>query len=142
MNRGGIVPGTNPPLYQQIYATVRRIPRGRVATYGQIAKITGGCTARMVGYAMSALPPELNVPWHRVINSQGKVSVRKRGDGADDQRKMLELEGIRFDHKGRVDLSKVRWRVEASSGKRIAKRRGMDNKRSLKKEPGPSKGER
>lgn len=93
-------------VYQRIYAEVRRIPRGRVSTYGGIARRLGGCTARQVGYAMAALPAGSRVPWHRVINNKGEISVR---DGADRQRRRLEAEGIRFNVRGRVDLSKVGW---------------------------------
>jgi methylated-DNA-protein-cysteine methyltransferase related protein len=96
--------------YEQIYAMVRQIPRGKVAAYGQIAKMVGRCTARMVGYAMANLRGGSDVPWHRVINSWGKISPRKHGDGSIRQRKMLEAEGIRFDYNGRVNLKKVRWK--------------------------------
>jgi methylated-DNA-protein-cysteine methyltransferase-like protein len=90
---------------------VRRIPRGRVATYGQIAQLAGlGRQARLVGYAMSALPRGTRVPWHRVINAQGAISAR-RGDptGALDQRLLLEAEGVRFDPRGRVSLERYGW---------------------------------
>lgn len=100
---------TRPPLYRQIYDLVRRIPSGRVATYGQIARAVGGCTPRMVGYAMAALPDGSDVPWHRVINAQGQVSQRTAGHGETIQRRMLELEGVRFNPHGRVDLGQVRW---------------------------------
>jgi methylated-DNA-protein-cysteine methyltransferase-like protein len=96
-------------FYDQIYDVVRQIPPGKVATYGQIAKITTRCTARMVGYAMAALPSNTNVPWQRVINHKGEISRRNRGDGSLRQRKLLEAEGIKFDERGRVDLKKVRW---------------------------------
>ena len=95
--------------YEYIYEAVRRIPPGKVATYGQIAKIVGRCTARMVGYAMAALPPGTQVPWQRVINHRGEISTRSRGDGALRQRRLLQNEGIRFDRKGRVNFKKVRW---------------------------------
>jgi methylated-DNA-protein-cysteine methyltransferase-like protein len=95
--------------YEQIYEAVRRIPPGKVATYGQIAKIVGRCTARMVGYAMAALPPGTPVPWQRVINHRGEISGRSRGDGALRQRRLLQKEGIRFDSRGRVNLRKARW---------------------------------
>jgi len=97
------------PAYARVYAVVRQIPPGKVATYGQIAKIVDRCTARMVGYAMAALRGRADVPWQRVINSKGEISTRSRGDGALRQRKLLEKEGIRFDPKGRVNLRKVRW---------------------------------
>jgi methylated-DNA-protein-cysteine methyltransferase-like protein len=96
-------------VYARVYAVVRQIPRGKVATYGQIAKIVDRCTPRMVGYAMAALRGRADVPWQRVINSKGEVSTRSRGDGALRQRKLLEKEGIRFDPRGQVNLRKVRW---------------------------------
>jgi len=104
--------------YEQIYEAVRRIPPGKVATYGQIAKIVGRCTARMVGYAMAALPAGSGVPWQRVINHKGEISTRSRGDGDLRQRRLLQKEGIRFDRTGRVNLKKVRWaRPELSTSR-------------------------
>ena len=96
-------------IYEKIYEVVRQVPPGKVATYGQIAKIVGFCTARMVGYAMAALPHEVDVPWQRVINHKGEISTRSRGDGAWRQRGLLRAEGIRFGRKGRLNLKKVRW---------------------------------
>ena len=107
--------------YEQIYEAVRRIPPGKVATYGQIAKIVGRCTARMVGYAMAALPAGSGVPWQRVINHKGEISTRSRGDGDLRQRRLLQEEGIRFDRKGRVNLKKVRW-----AGPELSTRRSQD----------------
>jgi methylated-DNA-protein-cysteine methyltransferase-like protein len=95
--------------YEKIYDAVRQVPLGKIATYGQIAKIVDRCTARMVGYAMAALRGRTDVPWQRIINSKGEISTRSRGDGALRQRKLLEKEGIRFDPRGRVKLRKVRW---------------------------------
>lgn len=90
-------------LYNRIYALVRQIPPGRVTTYGHIARQIG-CTARTVGFAMAALPAGHDVPWQRVINSEGKVRPRRNDDGAIIQRQLLEAEGVRFDARGRVDL--------------------------------------
>lgn len=82
--------------HEDVYEMVRRIPRGRVATYGQIARLVGSPgAARQVGYALAALPESTAVPWHRVINAQGKVSLR-RGGGPSTQRIRLENEGVRF----------------------------------------------
>lgn len=97
------------PAYERIYAVVRRIPAGQVATYGQIAAIVGGCTARMVGYAMAALPYATDVPWQRVINRQGRISPRTSGNGSARQRQLLEAEGVRFDSNGTVDFEEVGW---------------------------------
>jgi len=99
----------NYSVYQKIYDVVGRIPPGKVATYGQVAKIVDQCTARMVGYAMAALPWGVEVPWQRVINYKGEISPRAHGDGSTRQRKLLVAEGIRFDSRGRVDFKKVRW---------------------------------
>jgi methylated-DNA-protein-cysteine methyltransferase-like protein len=96
-------------VYERIYAVVRQIPRGKVATYGQIARRVDRCTPRMVGYAMAALSRGTGVPWQRVINYKGEISRRRHGDGGLRQRKLLEGEGIRFDSRGRVDLQNVRW---------------------------------
>ena len=82
------------PLYPKIYALVRQIPSGKVASYGQISKIVGGCSGRMVGYAMSALKStrELDdVPWQRVINSQGKCSTFGDGIGIPSSTSSLHL---------------------------------------------------
>lgn len=78
-------------------------------TYGQIAKILGGCTARMVGYAMAATPEGSDIPWQRVINHEGKISVRQDGDACPLQQQLLEAEGVHFDHKQRVNLKEFRW---------------------------------
>lgn len=97
------------PIYTRIYAVIRQIPPGRVATYGQIAVIVGGCTARMVGYALSATPANGDVPWQRVINSQGKISLRAISGENALQRQLLEEEGIHFSAQGKVDLRQYRW---------------------------------
>lgn len=97
------------PTYQRVYAVVRRIPPGKVASYGQIAAIVGNCTARMVGYALGGLAAEDDVPWQRVINAQGKISPRGPGLGALIQRDLLEEEGVEFNAAGKVDWRTVRW---------------------------------
>jgi methylated-DNA-protein-cysteine methyltransferase-like protein len=99
----------NAPTYERIYAIVGQIPPGRVATYGQVAALVGSCTARMVGYAMAALPADSGVPWQRVINRQGKISPRGGGDSALHQRELLEAEGVQFDEAGQVDFAQVGW---------------------------------
>lgn len=99
------------PQYERIYKVVRRIPKGKVATYGQVAELAEmEGHARQVGYAMHALPPRSNVPWHRVINAKGEVSPRTSGDSHELQRMLLEAEGVEFDLKGRCDLKKYRWK--------------------------------
>jgi methylated-DNA-protein-cysteine methyltransferase-like protein len=91
---------------------VRRVPRGTVVTYGQVAAILGQPRgARAVGTALGALrPPLLHVvPWHRVINAAGRCSHRD-GLSAATQRDLLEREGVRFDRSGKVDLRRFRWK--------------------------------
>ncbi len=94
--------------YERIYALVRLIPPGQVASYGQLARLAG-CGARMAGYAMAAVPAGGDVPWHRVINSQGRVSERRGGGGTAEQQRLLVAEGVHFDRLGRVDFAAVRW---------------------------------
>ena len=95
------------PPFARIYEVVARIPRGKVATYGQVARLAGRVTARLVGYAMAACPEHL--PWQRVINAKGECSPRKHGDGHLRQREVLERERVKFDRNGRVDLARCRW---------------------------------
>ena len=97
------------PLHARIYAVVRQIPPGKVASYGQIARLTGGCTARMVGYAMAATPDDPSIPWQRVINAQGKISPHGAGFGSAIQRQLLEEEGVEFDDQNRVDWRRFGW---------------------------------
>jgi methylated-DNA-protein-cysteine methyltransferase related protein len=100
--------------YRRIYAVVRRIPRGRIATYGQVADLAGlGGHARQVGYALRALDAGDALPWHRVLNAQGSVSPRAEPGGDRVQRALLEREGIRFDGRGRADLDRFGWRPRA-----------------------------
>jgi methylated-DNA-protein-cysteine methyltransferase related protein len=97
----------------RVYAAVRRIPRGRVATYGQIAAIAGlGRMARQVGYALYGLPDDTTVPWHRVINARGEISRRRVPGSELEQRVRLELEGVRFNARGRVPLKLYVWQTE------------------------------
>ncbi|MBI3195245.1 MAG: MGMT family protein [Ignavibacteriae bacterium] len=95
--------------YLRIWKTVEKIPRGKVATYGQIAKLSGfPGQARLVGYAMHNLPKGIPVPWHRVINAQGKISFPKETGNYKKQMSLLKSEGIHFS-KERVDLNKFGW---------------------------------
>lgn len=97
------------PIYQRICLVVQQIPPGQVATYGQIAALTGNCTARMVGYAMAALEGNNTVPWQRVVNAQGKISPRADSHSTAEQRQRLLEEGIVFDPAGRINLRQYRW---------------------------------
>jgi methylated-DNA-protein-cysteine methyltransferase-like protein len=95
-------------LYEKIYIVIRKIPRGKVATYGQIARLAGmGSHARLVGYALHALTPEKKVPWHRVVGAGGRISLG--GEGYSTQRKILESEGVEFDEKGKIPLKRFGW---------------------------------
>lgn len=105
------VPATS--SYDRIYAAVRRIPRGRVCTYGAVARLAGlPRHARLVGYALHALPPGTRLPWHRVINAQGKLSLVRAGRSSGiTQRLLLEREGVRVDAANRVSLARFGWKV-------------------------------
>ncbi len=101
-----------PKLYDLIYATVRQIPSGKVATYGQISAIVGRCSAQMVGFALAALGRQkttTDVPWQRVINAQGKISPHGQGFGTNMQRALLEEEGVLFNLENEIDFEKFGW---------------------------------
>lgn len=94
---------------ERVFRIVRRIPRGRVMTYGQIAYMLGeGYTPRTVGFVMHASDDK--TPWHRVINSQGRCSTMRVLLPEDKQQLMLESEGVKFDKTGRCDLEKLIWK--------------------------------
>ncbi|HEY7682211.1 MAG TPA: MGMT family protein [Gemmatimonadales bacterium] len=96
--------------YRRIYAVVRRIPRGRVATYGQVASLAGLVnSARQVGYALHALHGGTVLPWHRVINGAGRISLPPHAGGLE-QRLRLLAEGVMVDAGGRVPLRRYQWR--------------------------------
>jgi methylated-DNA-protein-cysteine methyltransferase related protein len=100
----------------RIRAVVRRIPPGRVATYGQVAALAGlPGGARQVGYALAALPDGSDVPWQRVVNARGEVSARAEPGADHFQRHCLEEEGVRFDRHGRIDLARHLWDPDARS---------------------------
>jgi len=95
---------------ERIWRTVARIPAGQVATYGQVAREAGlGRRARVVGRALRSLPAGSGVPWHRVVNARGEISLPAGSDSAKEQRRRLETEGVIF-REGRIDLAKCRWR--------------------------------
>ena len=100
-------------LDEAIYAVVRRIPCGQVATYGQIAALAGlPRHARQVGYALHRLPEGSDVPWHRVINARGEISARSHPGAEGLQQALLQEEDVVFDLRGRIDLGRFRWRPE------------------------------
>lgn len=109
-----------------ILAVVARIPRGRVATYGQVAELAGlPRQPRRVGYALAALPEGSRVPWQRVINAQGRISPRTEPRWEVIQRALLEREGVAFDAAGRVDLARFRWRPRRGGLPRVRDRAGV-----------------
>lgn len=97
--------------YDAIYAVVRQIPAGHVATYGQVAELANlGRGARLVGYALYRVTHDLAVPWHRVINAKGEISESPFRHGDDQlQRHLLEQEGVQFSAAGKVSLATYRW---------------------------------
>lgn len=109
--------------FDEVYKVVRRIPRGRVATYGQVARLLPRrWSPALVGWALHALPPGTRVPWHRVVDGQGRLACRKvSADAALRQRDLLEREGVRLDAEGRIDLERHQWaegRAPAAQRKR------------------------
>jgi TDG/mug DNA glycosylase family protein len=113
--------------YPRIYASVARIPKGRVSTYGEIARLAGlGGHARRVGYALSALT-DSRVPWHRVVNAQGGISARAEPGYEAVQRALLEREGVAFGPDARISLARFGWprakpgprELRAAAGRRI-----------------------
>ncbi len=93
--------------FEKIYEAVKTIPRGRVATYGQVAMLAGNPRwARVVGYALHVNPKPGEIPCHRVVNREGKTSVAFAFGGEDMQRQLLEDEGIVFESDGTIDLDK------------------------------------
>jgi methylated-DNA-protein-cysteine methyltransferase-like protein len=103
-------PAPAPSSHQRIHAVVARIPGGKIATYGQIAILAGlPRQARLVGYALNALPAGTRLPWHRVVNAKGEISPRSNGLGHDQiQAQLLTREGVRL-VRGKIDLERYRW---------------------------------
>ncbi|MEJ5197677.1 MAG: methylated-DNA--[protein]-cysteine S-methyltransferase [Anaerolineae bacterium] len=101
-----------PNFFERVYRLVRQIPPGKVASYGQIAALLGHPqAARTVGWALNALngPQAAEVPWHRVINSAGRISISRADLSAALQRALLEAEGVEFDARGYVDMRRFGW---------------------------------
>ena len=113
MPTGPKLPRKVSDTYRKIYDTVKKIPRGRVASYGQVARVAGmERHARLVGYALHALKDneDKRVPWHRVINAQGYCSIKEPPMAAEIQQRLLETEGVEFSPKGKVDWKKFGWK--------------------------------
>ena len=118
---------------ERVYKIVRRVPKGRVMTYGQIAYMLGeGYTPRTVGFVMHGAD-ESNTPWHRVINSQGKCSTGRVVLPSDKQQRMLEREGVKFDQTGRCDLETFLWNPRNTKREKTARTRGTLYRRSSKR---------
>ncbi|MFQ5698569.1 MAG: MGMT family protein [Myxococcota bacterium] len=99
----------------RILAVVGRIPRGRVATYGQVARLAGlDRGARQVGWALHGLPEDSRVPWQRVVNARGEISWRAQPGAEELQRARLEAEGIEIGADARIDLERYGWRPRGS----------------------------
>lgn len=100
--------------FERIYVVIKRIPKGKVATYGQIARLAGlPRHARQVGFALAALTDgSRGVPWQRVVNAAGEVSAREHPNSQSIQRALLEREKVRFDERGRISLPKYAWKRE------------------------------
>ena len=89
---------------------MREVPAGQVASYGQIAFVVSAPSARIVGYGpCRALPNGSKVPWHRIVNSAGRLAKRKEGSESPEQRRRLRDEGVFLDAKGRIDLKSHAW---------------------------------
>lgn len=125
---------------ERVYALVRKIPRGRVMTYGQIAYILReGYTPRTIGFVMHGAD-DSNTPWHRVINSQGRCSTGRIVLPSDKQQRMLEAEGIEFSAQGRCDLAVYLWHPdqkkreqrEVAQARAALSRRGQSKRRAAK----------
>lgn len=115
-----MAPPTSPSAFARVQALVRKIPRGRVATYGQLSAMVERALSPVgIGWALRAAE-EGTVPWQRVVNARGEIST----DGATPglQRAMLEAEGVEFDAAGRIDLARFGWRPRAPRGRPQARR--------------------
>ena len=128
---------TAPNFYEQVYAVVRRVPRGRVTSYGRVARMLGRPrAARAVGYALNALkdrhadPRYADVPWQRIINSQGRISIVNREFSANRQADLLREEGVAVDERLQIDLERYLW-----SGLSLLE---LDDILSGRGEPGPA----
>jgi len=104
-------PEDAPSYRERVYELVLRIPRGRVMSYGSVARVMGaGYDARAVGNIMHATPDDgRHIPWHRVINSQGGCSTAGLTLPPDLQQRLLEAEGVVFNEKGRCEIAKYQW---------------------------------
>jgi len=97
--------------YERFYAVIKKIPKGKVATYGQIARLAGlPRHARHVGFALAELDEGAKLPWQRVVNAGGRVSRREHPNSERLQRALLEREKVEFGPSGRIELARFAWR--------------------------------
>lgn len=101
--------------FEKIWATIRRIPLGRVATYGQVAAEAGfPKRPRLTAQALAHVPPGMEIPWYRVINAQGRIAIPEGSRGHREQQRRLRAEGVKFEGK-RVDLETYRWQPRSAA---------------------------
>ncbi len=113
------------PFTERVVTLVRRIPRGKVATYGQIAVLAGNAYAsRQVAWLLHSLSGKERLPWQRVISSRGTISLR--GEDGERQRSLLEREGVQFGLRGRIELARYQWLGSARRPTRRAAGSGKD----------------
>lgn len=97
-------------LYQEIYRAVGLVPRGTVASYGQIARLIGKPRhARHVGFALAATPDSVKVPWHRIVSAKGEIRIQAKQGYDEYQRLLLEDEGVEFCVGGKIDMARFQW---------------------------------
>jgi methylated-DNA-protein-cysteine methyltransferase-like protein len=131
-------PATELRPFERVWKLVLRIPRGRVATYGQLSElIERRLTPIGVGWAIRAVP-EGAIPWHRVVNASGGISTNAEHPGL--QRKLLEAEGVRFDAQGCVDLERFGWRPRVTVTAPSVKKRAASRRPAPKKRASSSRG--
>lgn len=95
--------------FDMIYEVVKKIPKGQVASYGQVASLAGSRRwARVVGYALHACPDPVRIPWHRVVKQDGGLAFDSAGGGRNLQKELLEGEGVRF-RAGKVIMKDYQW---------------------------------
>jgi methylated-DNA-protein-cysteine methyltransferase-like protein len=100
-------------FFEKVWTIVAHVPRGTVVTYGQVAAMLGNPrAARTVGWALHSTPDKLDIPWHRVINSKGRVSTDCGEHSPDLQRRLLEQEGLEFNARDIIDLDRYQWRPD------------------------------
>ena len=128
----GPAKGKRSDAYDRIYAVVRKIPSGKIASYGQIAELAGlHGHARQVGYALHATPDDVEIPWQRVVNAKGEISPRADPLMEGVQQSLLEAEGITVDPNGRIDFARYGWqpRLHSFLPKNQKRRRGKESER-------------